>query len=365
MTAIEADVASLARLVSRYRRRVALATGLGVCLCTALALIALGEGAVSIPPQQVAAILWEFVLGWTSSPQDRETLVVTGIRLPRVLLGLEIGAALAVSGALMQGLFRNPLADPGLIGVSSGAAFAAAVTLVLGDRFLGDTVGKLPFAILPASAFCGGVAATLVIYTIATRQGRTSMATMLLAGLALGALAGAATGLLSYVSDDKQLRDLTFWSLGNLNGGTWSKLGAVSFITLPLLCAAPFLGRGLNALSFGEAEAFHLGFRVEWIKAATIFLVALAVGASVASAGLIGFIGIVAPHIVRLAVGADHRVLLPLSALFGAALLVGADTLARTLLAPAELPVGILTALLGAPFFLWLLLRRANGSFVA
>ncbi len=363
MTAIEAHVASAATFFSRQRRRVAVATGSGVCLCGALALIALGSGAIPIPPGRVAAILLQSGLDWGSAAQDRETLVVVGIRLPRVLLGLEIGAALAVSGALMQGLFRNPLADPGLIGVSSGAALAAAGTIVLGDRILGGTEGKLPFVILPASAFCGGLAATLIIYAIATRQGRTSTATMLLAGIALGALAGALTGLLSYLSDDKQLRDLTFWSLGNLNGATWSKVGAVSLITVPLLSAIPFLGRGLNALSFGEAEAFHLGLRIERIKTATIILVALAVGASVASAGVIGFVGLVAPHIVRLVVGADHRVLVPLSALLGAALLVGADTLARTLVAPAELPVGILTALLGAPFFLWLLLRRQSGSF--
>ncbi|WP_407179983.1 FecCD family ABC transporter permease [Bradyrhizobium sp. STM 3562] len=365
MTAIETDVASLARLVSHYRRRVALAIGLGVCSCAVLAIIALCRGAVPIPAQRVAAILWQSIFGWASIAQDRETLVVISIRLPRVLLGLEIGAALAVSGALMQGLFRNPLADPGLIGVSSGAAFAAAGAIVLDDRLFGSTVVKLGFAILPASAFCGGLAATLIIYSIATRRGRTSMATMLLAGIALGALAGAATGLLSYVSDDKQLRDLTFWSLGTLNGATWSKVAAVALIILPLLSAVPFLGRRLNALSFGEAEAFYLGLRVEQIKTATIILVALAVGVSVASAGVIGFIGIVAPHIIRLAVGADHRVLIPLSAFFGAALLVGADTLARTLVAPAELPVGILTALLGAPFFLWLLLRRASGSSVS
>lgn len=184
MTAIEADVASLTTLFLRQgRRRVAIATGLGVCLCAVLVLIALGSGAIPIPPRRVAAILSQFFLGWTSTTQDRETLVVIGIRLPRVLLGLEIGAALAISGALMQGLFRNPLADPGIIGVSSGAALAAAAIIVLGDRFLGGTEVKLPFAILPASAFCGGLAATLAIYAIATRQGCTSTATMLLGGI--------------------------------------------------------------------------------------------------------------------------------------------------------------------------------------
>jgi iron complex transport system permease protein len=363
MTTMEADVAALAKLVSRHRRRVVLATGLCVCLCVASALIALGSGAISIPSSRVAAILWRSIVGWAEISPDRDALVVTGIRLPRVLLGLQIGAALAVSGALMQGLFRNALADPGLIGVSPGAALAAAGTIVLGDRLLGGTVDRLPFAILPAGAFLGGLVTTIIIYVIATKQGRTSMATMLLAGIAIGALAGALTGLLSYLSDDRQLRDLTFWSLGSLNGATWSKVAAVSFVILPLLAVSPFLGRGLNALSFGEAEAFHLGLRVERIKTATIVWGALAVGASVASTGVISFVGIVAPHVIRLAVGADHRVLVPLSALLGAALLVGADTLARVLVVPAELPVGILTALVGAPFFLWLLLRKGAGGF--
>ncbi|HEY5796738.1 MAG TPA: iron chelate uptake ABC transporter family permease subunit [Bosea sp. (in: a-proteobacteria)] len=328
--------------------------------CLVLTLIAIGQGAIAIPPGRVAEILWARLTGDTALLEGRDVLVVMNIRLPRVLLGLLVGAGLAVSGALMQGLFRNPLADPGLVGVSAGAGLAAAATIVLGDRFLTGTLMKLPFAALPFGAFCGGLISTLVLYLIATREGRTSVATMLLAGVALGALAGSMTGLLAFISDDRQLRDLTFWSMGSLGGASWTKLTAIAPIIIPLLLAMPLLARGLNGLMLGEAEAYHLGIPVQRIKALAILLVALAVGASVASAGLVGFVGIVVPHLIRLAVGPDHRLLLPLSALGGAILLVGADIVARLIVAPAELPLGIVTAAIGAPFFLWLLLRRSG-----
>lgn len=355
-----ADPAPALDFATAARRRAVLATAAGIALCLLLAVIALGQGAVPIAPERVARILLTQATGGGDALAARDALVVVNIRLPRVLLGLMIGAALAVSGALMQGLFRNPLADPGLVGVSAGAGLAAAVTIVLGDRILAGTGLKLPFAVLPVGAFCGGLVSTVVLYLIATRQGRTSIATMLLAGIALGALSGAFTGLLSYLSDDRQLRDLAFWSLGSLGGASWSKLAVIAPVLLPLLIAAPVLARGLNALMLGEAEAYHLGLPVQRIKAMAILLVALAVGASVATAGIIGFIGIVVPHLVRLAVGPDHRLLLPLSALGGAGLLVAADTAARLLVAPAELPIGIVTAALGSPFFLWLLLRKAG-----
>lgn len=343
------------------RRRTAIVTVVGLTLaCLALTIVAIGQGAIAIPPGRVAEILMARLSGDDALLQGRDVLVVLNIRLPRVLIGLLIGAALAVSGALMQGLFRNPLADPGLVGVSAGAGLAAAATIVLGDRFLSGMAMKLPFAVLPFGAFCGGLISTLALYLIATRDGRTSVATMLLAGVALGALAGALTGLLAYLSDDRQLRDLTFWSLGSLGGASWTKLSAVAPIVLPLLLTMPLLARGLNGLMLGEAEAYHLGIPVQKVKALAIILVALAVGASVATAGMIGFIGIVVPHLVRLATGPDHRLLLPLSALGGAMLLVGADIVARLIVAPAELPIGIVTAAIGAPFFLWLLLRRSS-----
>jgi iron complex transport system permease protein len=273
-----------------------------------------------------------------------------------LLLGAAVGAALAVAGAVMQGLFRNPLADPGLIGVSSGAGFAAAAAIVLGGRLLPET--SLPFAILPFAAFFGALASTLVLYAVASRGGRTSMAVMLLAGIAFAALAGAGIGWLSYISNDSQLRDLTFWSLGSLGGATWGKVAVVIPMILPVLLAVPFLAHGLNAMALGEAEAFHIGVNVQRLKVLSVLLVSVAVGAAVACSGLIGFVGIIVPHMLRLSVGANYRFLLPASALLGATLLVGADIFARIIVAPSELPIGIVTATLGAPFFIWLLLRR-------
>lgn len=327
-------------------------------LLLAVALLSLGLGAIRIPPGRVLDVL----LRGGDPALARDAVVILDIRLPRTLLGLMVGAGLAVSGALMQGLFRNPLADPALVGVSAGAGLAAAGIIVMGDRLLAHLgiPGPLPYAVLPAGAFLGGLAATLALYGLATRFGRTSVATMLLAGLALGALSGAMTGLLVTVSDDRQLRDLTFWSLGSLGGATWAKVAASAPLILPVLAAVPFLGRGLNALVLGEAEAFHLGVPVERLKRTCILLVAVAVGAGVAAAGVIGFVGLVVPHALRLVIGPEHRLLLPASALLGGTLLVLADIAARMVAAPAELPIGIVTALLGAPVFLWLLLGRAR-----
>lgn len=353
--------AALARLTASRRQRNLAAVAVLLGLCLLLMLLSLGAGAFTIAPGRVAEILLARLGSGPAELLDsREALVVLNIRMPRLLLGALVGAALAISGALMQGLFRNPLADPGLVGVSAGAGLAAAATIVLGDRLLAGFDMKLPFAALPFGAFFGGLVSTLALYLIATREGRTSVATMLLAGVALGALAGSLTGLLAYISDDRQLRDLTFWSMGSLGGASWSKLSVVAPIVLPLLVAVPFLARGLNALMLGEAEAFHLGIPVQRIKALAVVLVALSVGASVAAAGVIGFVGIVVPHLIRLLIGPDHRLLLPLSAIGGAALLVGADIVARLIVVPAELPIGIVTAFIGAPFFLWLLLRRGR-----
>lgn len=329
-----------------------------VALCLLLVLVsvvALGSGATGVPLSRVLTIVTEH-----SAQPSGDALIILQVRLPRLLLSLLIGAALACSGALMQGLFRNPLADPGLVGVSAGAALAAAATIVVGDALV-PFIGPLPFSALPIGAFVGGLVTTFGLYLLATRQGRTSIATMLLAGVAFGALSGALMGLLAYLSDDRQLRDLSFWTLGSLSGATWTKVAVATPLILPVLLITPFLARGLNALALGEAEAFHLGVPVQRVKALIILLVAVAVGASVACTGMIGFVGIVVPHVLRLTAGPDHRMLLPASALLGAALLVVADTVARTVAAPAELPIGILTASFGAPFFLWLLLRRQGG----
>jgi iron complex transport system permease protein len=344
---LEADSRRRARLTA-----VALAS-----LLVLVALASLTHGAVPIPASRVADILIH-AIETRGVDATQDALVVMHIRLPRLLLAMMIGAALAMAGALMQGLFRNPLADPGLAGVSAGAGLGAALAIVLGDRL---PQGLASSSLLPAAAFLGALAATSTLYAVATRGGRTSVATLLLAGVALAALASSLIGVLAYVSDDRQLRDMTFWSMGSLGGANWVKVAALAPVTALMLAAGPFLSRGLNALALGEAEAYHLGVRLQRLKAAIVFLVAMAVGASVAAAGVISFVGIVAPHAVRLVVGPDHRALLPLSVAAGAALLASADTLARTLVAPAEMPIGILTAAIGAPFFLWLLIGRSEG----
>ncbi|WP_420414969.1 FecCD family ABC transporter permease [Roseibium sp.] len=288
----------------------------------------------------------------------RNWIVVMEIRLPRILLGALIGAALAVSGAVMQGLFQNPLADPGIVGVSAGAGLGAAFFIVLGSTTLAPIMAILGIYAAPFAAFTGGLITTLLLYRIGTHGGFTSVATLLLAGIALGALAGAITGILVYISNDQQMRDLQFWGLGSLAGANWEKMASVAPVILLMLFATPFLARGLNGLTLGEAAAAHIGIRVQRLKNISILLVAAATGASVAVSGGIGFVGIVVPHLLRLTIGPDHRYLLPASALLGACLLIAADTLARTIVAPAELPIGIITAFVGAPFFLWILLRN-------
>ena len=296
--------------------------------------------------------------GTATALSMRDHIIVFDIRLPRAILGFLIGASLAVSGAIMQGLFRNPLADPGLVGVSSGASFGAVVMIVLSGTVAAPLYALLGIHALPLAAFAGGLATTLLLYSIATRQGQTSVATMLLAGIALGALAMAATGVLVYMADDKQLRDLTFWGMGSLAGATWLKIAAAGPIILLSLLAIPFMAKGLNAITLGEAAAFHMGVPVQRLKTAAILVVAAATGASVAVSGGIGFVGIVVPHLLRMLIGPDHRYLLPASALLGGTLLIFADMLARTIVSPAEMPIGIITAAVGGPFFLWILLRN-------
>jgi iron complex transport system permease protein len=342
----EGDRSALARLVL---------AGL-VLLLVLVASLSIATGASD-------ASAWSVVQGWFGLGADqalsaRDRLIVHEIRLPRIVLGILVGAALAVSGALMQGLFRNPLADPGIVGVSAGAALGAIAVIVLGGTVLGPVVALFGIYAVPLAAFAGGLVTTLLLYRVATRRGQTSIATMLLAGIALAALAMALSGILIFMADDRQLRDLTFWQLGSLGGATWAKIAAIGPIILAVLAASPFLARGLDALALGEASARHLGIPIQRMKAIAILSVAAATGAAVAVSGGIGFVGIVVPHLLRLVIGPDHRYLLPASALLGASLLLLADAVSRTIVAPAELPIGIVTAVCGAPFFLWVLLRR-------
>ncbi|MBC9249467.1 ABC transporter permease [Pseudomonas alcaligenes] len=283
-------------------------------------------------------------------------LILGQIRLPRSLLGIAVGAVLALSGVAMQGLFRNPLADPGLVGVAAGAALGAAIAIV-GGNYLGGLSPRLAPYLLSLCAFAGGLLVTAVVYRFGRRDGQTDVATMLLAGVAMTAMAGAGVGLFTYLADDSTLRSLTFWNLGSLNGASYQRLWPLLLVTVGVALWLPRRAAALNALLLGESEARHLGFDVERLKRELVLCTALGVGAAVAAAGLIGFVGLVVPHLVRLLVGPDHRVLLPASLLAGASLLLLADLAARLVLAPAELPIGIVTALIGAPFFLYLLVR--------
>lgn len=353
--AVTSDIAVVAR---RRQRRGALFLCALAGLLLVAALVSISHGAVAVSPGQVVAILAHEIgitLPWEYG--QREETVLLSIRLPRTILGLVTGAALAVSGAVLQGLFRNPLADPALIGVSSGAALAAVATIVLGGTLAAFLpLGFRPY-LLPVAAFAGGLLVTLLVYRIASRDGQVDVATMLLAGVALNAMAGAGIGLMVFISTDQQLRDLNFWLLGSLGGVTWpTLLPALPLIGAPVVIL-PLLWQRLNALLLGEGQAFHLGFDVERTKRVIVVLAALTAGASVALTGVIGFVGLVVPHLIRLSIGPDHRTLLPGAVLLGAALMLIADVFARTVVLPSELPIGVLTAFVGGPFFLWLLLR--------
>ncbi|WP_288949169.1 iron ABC transporter permease [uncultured Paracoccus sp.] len=353
MVALSPDLCPPQRIKGDRSQR---ARRLGLALAALLAVmtvISLGWGASGTSLTQ--AIL-DLLAGRELAVQDR--VVLMEIRLPRVLMGIFVGASLAVSGAVMQGLFRNPLADPGIVGISSGASLGAILAIVLASALPGWLTGLFGWYLVPVGAFAGGWATTITLYRIATRRGRTSVATMLLAGIALGAIIGAVSGLVILRADDRELRDVTFWSLGSLAGANWPKLLVAAPIMALAMIHAPWLARGLNALALGEAAAAHVGIRVQKVKNRAILTVAAATGAAVAVSGGIGFVGIVVPHLLRLASGPDHRWLLVNSALLGAVTLLIADMISRTVIAPAELPIGIVTAIMGGPFFLWILLRN-------
>ena len=332
---------------------VSLAVTLVIIACAAIL-----YGAMPIPLSALTGLMQEW-LGMTPSTEVSEghRYVLIHLRLPRAIFAILIGASLSVAGAMMQGLFRNPLADPGLLGVSSGAALGAAMVIVLGI-----TLPVLPLLTLPLAAFAGGVIATVVVMRLSFRGSKASVANMLLAGIAMNAICGAGTGLLVYVADDEQLRSLTFWTMGSVGGASWDTLPyAIAFAFAPALVALP-LAKSMNALLLGEAEAHLLGVKVEHLKLLIIVLVCVMVGTSVSMTGMIGFVGLVVPHLCRLVLGSDNRRVVPGSLLLGAILLLGADLVSRTIVAPAELPIGIVTSIIGGPFFLSLLYRSRQGG---
>lgn len=312
-------------------------------------------GPFEVSPATVWNVLFHHVFGTELTATKEEDIVVWIIRTPRAIGAVLIGATLAATGAAMQGLFRNPLADPGLIGISSGAAFAAAAGIVLGGAYFQTAINLFGVYFIPAFAFVGGVVATFFIYSVSITPRGVSVVTMLLAGIAINALTISFTGLLSFISSEDQLRDITFWQLGNLGGISWLNLHVCLLLVL-VNGAFLLFPKALNAMLLGNSEARHLGFDVSLITRYIIILTALGVGISVAVAGIIGFVGIIVPHLLRLVLGPDYRFLLPNSMALGAVLLLASDLIARTIAVPAELPIGIITALIGAPVFLWILI---------
>jgi iron complex transport system permease protein len=335
-----------------------LALGL-LTLLLSLALAA-SQGAMALQWADLLALprLWQQTAAEQGlDPSLAGAQVAWHIRAPRLLMAMLAGAALGLGGALVQGLFRNPLADPGLIGVSAGAALGAACAIVLGWQVWGLHAGP---ASLMACAFLGGLLVTVLVWHLARQGGEVQVSQLLLVGLALNAMAGAALGLLTHFADDNQLRSLSFWLLGSLGQSQWP---AALLCAGPVLCSllgAPRLARALNALALGEAQAQLMGVNVHATQRLCVGWCALAVGAVTALVGMVGFVGLLAPHAVRLLAGPDHRLVLPGSALLGASLVLLADAGARTLVAPAELPLGVLTGLLGAPAFLWMLRQRQH-----
>lgn len=324
-------------------------------LLLSIALVSVLVGAYELSPDA----LGQAFLGQAS---DIENYLVWQVRMPRILMAIVVGGGLATTGAAIQGLFRNPLAEPTLIGITSGAMLFAVIALV----FNGLIAASLPLFIQQSavgiSAFLGALTTTVLVYKVANWRGSTNVTTMLLAGIAITSLAGAFTGLMIYSSDEQQLRDITFWTMGSIAGANWTQL---------LLCGPTtiigcyFLQRdalALNAFLLGEREASHLGFDVQKIKRRIIIWTALVVGVCISLTGLIGFVGLVIPHLIRLRMGTDYRQLIVCSLLLGGSFLLAADSIARTIVAPAELPIGILTAMVGAPFFIWLLLRQQKLS---
>ncbi|MFD7460749.1 MULTISPECIES: FecCD family ABC transporter permease [unclassified Streptomyces] len=342
----------------RGRRGVAwlLTAGLLVALLV-LVPVAAGTGAYPVPVGGVlGSVQHRIGLGGAESDRVAES-VLWNVRFPRIVLSLLIGASLGCAGALMQGVFGNPLAEPGTIGVSLGAAVGAVAAISLGLDFLGNWT-------LPAMAFAAGLATVLLVYATSRAGGRTEVVTLILTGIAVNAFAGALVGLFIFLADTAAVNQITFWQLGSLAQATWPKVLAVLPCAALGLTLAPLYARRLDLLALGDRPARHLGVDVERLRIVLVLVVALLTAAAVSVSGVIGFVGLVVPHLLRMAAGPGHRFLVPGSALGGAVVLLAADLAARTVAAPAELPLGVLTALVGSPFFFWLLrrTRRKQGG---
>ena len=346
--------------MSRAARGAALSIILGIVVLVGITLSAvIGQLAIT-PAEVVGSLLGAIGIdnGWApTDPIIESTLWV--VRFPRIVMGLVVGASLAVAGAVMQAIFGNPLAEPGVVGVSSGAALGAAAGIVLGGAGLAGVLGSGGTAIL---AFAGGLLATLLVYAVSRSNGRTEVVTLLLTGIAINAFAGAGLAFLLFAGNAASREQIVFWQLGSLNGSRWQEVLIVAVTSVVGLIIALIIAGRLNLLALGERSARHLGVNVEALRIGSIVLVALLTGVAVAFCGIIAFVGLVVPHIIRMAIGPSHRPLILASAIGGGALLVYADLLARTVIAGADLPIGMLTSLVGGPFFFFLLYRQRKRS---
>ena len=342
--------------VSRVPLRVVIL--IGVALLVVMMIVSVGTGPVGLGVGAIMRVIVHEVLGVGQPQPQLETTVVMTLRLPRVLFGVLVGAALAVSGASLQSLLRNPLAGPGIIGVSGGASMGAVAAIVLLLSLSGIAVAW----VVPAAAFLGGLLVTSVIYALARPRAGSGTARLLLVGIAIGSAAAAVTGFLTYAADDDELQTVVFWQMGSLGHLDWIKLAVAAPVIIGCCIVLTLLARHLDLLSLGDRQARHLGLDVARTRKIVIAMTALLTGTSVAFTGTIGFIGLVVPHLARLLCGPPHRRVLPVSAVLGALLIVFADTLSRTIAPPDEVPIGLFTAALGAPFFLIVVLRTKEAQ---
>lgn len=330
-----------------------------ILLLTALAIGALYMGVYDFGGKSPLTVLGQVISG---SPEVSlsEKYVIWDVRLARIVMAILVGSILAVSGTVMQGMFKNPLATPDLIGITAGATLMAAITIVLGGFFRHLLPDYIQYSLLSIAAFVGALVTMILVYRMSTTQGKTNVIIMLLSGVAISALGFACTGFLIYLSKEEQLRDLTFWNLGSLGGATWGKNGILFMVMIVSYSVLINKGKALNAMMLGEKDAEHLGIPVERIKKQIVVLTALMVGACVAFSGTIGFVGLIVPYILRLIFKSNYQIILPLSAVIGSILLLVADTFSRTIVAPSEIPIGVLTAFMGAPVFIAILIRFKN-----
>jgi iron complex transport system permease protein len=326
-----------------------------------LLLLSLGVGAVPISFGEIPLLVRHHYGGSGPVNALHEALFFE-IRLPRTFLCVLVGASLSVAGSLMQSLFRNPIVEPGLIGTSAGSALGAALLIVLGQSTFFGSMSFLGSLLAPSCAFLGGLLATALVYAFSATGRRVNVSVLILAGVAVNALASGGTGFLAFIARDPQARSITFWSLGTLSVASWKMVGLVSISTAAGIIGALRLAKPLNALQLGDAEARYLGVRTGRLKISVLLVNALLVAVATSMVGIIGFVGLIVPHILRMLKGSDNRYLIIGSGLLGASVLLGTDMLCRVLIAPAEMPIGIITAFIGAPLFLYLLSRIKSGQ---